>query len=560
MTRNFVKGQAGMLGLMMGLGATALAATPPDAGQTLRELQAPAAPATPRQPAPTLSAGPVETPEAGEGADIAIPVQKVTITGNTAISTEELLALVTDLPGRTATLDALQAAAQRITEHYRKAGFLLARAYLPAQEIREGQLTIAVVEGRVDAIAVDNRSRVKTPRVQAQLADHLPVGRPVRTDASNRALLLLQETPGIGAVQGGLRPGAKVGGTEVAIGLTPEPLVTGYIGADNFGNRFTGQGRLSGGLNFNSPMGYGDRLALQAVVSEDGGLGYGRLAWDAPLGHDGLRLGASLGSTRYELGGSFAALGAEGSAQTASLYGRYPFLLTPDSRASANLSFERRELHDEQASVGFDSRKSSDAAVLSLEGSFSDALLGSAASSGWRVAGTYGRLDLETASVALIDAATARTAGDYGKLALTLTREQRLAGPLTFYVSGNGQYAHKNLDSSEQFVLGGPSAIRAYPTGEGVGDQGWVATAELRWRVVNGVSLAGFYDAGGIETNRKPYVPIGNGRRLQGGGIAARAAWQGFALDASLAWRGDDVPSSDRDRHPRGWVTGSWSF
>jgi hemolysin activation/secretion protein len=549
--------QAGALGLLLGLTGTALAAAP-DAGQTLRELQAPPAPAAPRQPAPSLS---TEAPAtaAGEGSDIAIPVQKVSITGNTAIATAELEALLADLPGRTHTLDALQAAAARITVHYRDRGYLLARAWLPAQEIRNGVVVIAVLEGRVDKLAIDNRSRVHTPRIESLLAAHIPVGQPVRTEGSNRALILLQETPGIGAVQGGLRPGAQIGGTEVALGLTPEAPVTGHVGADNHGNRYTGQGRLSGGVNFNSLMGYGDRLALQAVVSEDDGLDYGRLAWDAPLGNDGLRIGTSFGSTRYELGESFAALGAEGTARTSALYGRYPLVLAPTTRVHLGLALEHRELHDVQASVGFDNRKNANAAVLTLDGSFADSLLGGA-SNAWRFAGTYGRLDLETASTALIDAATARTAGDYGKLTLGLTREQRIAGPVTFYVATNGQYAHKNLDSSEQFSLGGPNAVRAYPTGEGVGDQGWVATAELRWRVLDSLSLAGFYDAGGVEFNRKPYIPLANGHRLGGGGIAARAAWQGFALDASLAWRGDDVPASDRDRHPRGWVTGSWSF
>jgi hemolysin activation/secretion protein len=542
------------------MGSMASAATPPDAGQSLRELQQPTAPQAPAQPAPVLKDQTAPAMAAGEGGDITIPVRQVTISGNAAIATETLMALVADLPGTSPTLDQLQAAARRITDYYRAEGYLLARAYLPAQEIRDGSVTFGVLEGNVEKVIVNNSSRVSTARVQDVLARQLPDGRPVRTAAANRGLLLLQQTPGITGVEGGLSPGARVGDTRVTVSTTGEPLVTGYFAADNAGNRFTGQGRLIAGLDFNSLAGIGDRLAVQGVVSEDDRLGYGRLAWDAPLGSNGLRAGLSAGSTHYELGEAFAPLGAEGTAHTGALYGSYPLVLADTQRVNVSLSLEHRELHDEQASVGFDSRKSADAAVLTLDGSFNDAALGSFASSGWRLAGTYGKLDLETASTALIDAATARTAGDYGKLNLNLTREQALPARFSVYVAASGQYAHRNLDSSEQFSLGGPNAVRAYPTGEGVGDQGWVATAEVRYRVLQSLRFAGFYDAGGIETNRKPFVPLANGQRRKGGGIAASAEWNDFTLDASLAWRDDDLPASDRDRHPRGWVSGSWSF
>lgn len=68
-----------------------------------------------------------------------------------------------------------------------------------------------------------------------------------------------------------------------------------------------------------------------------------------------------------------------------------------------------------------------------------------------------------------------------------------------FYVFAHGQLANRNLDSSEQFYLGGADAVRAYPQGEAGGDSGYQATAELRYQTpVKGMSMTLFADVGEV--------------------------------------------------------------
>ena len=45
-------------------------------------------------------------------------------------------------------------------------------------------------------------------------------------------------------------------------------------------------------------------------------------------------------------------------------------------------------------------------------------------------------------------------------------------GPFSLYVGLNGQVASHNLDASQKFLMGGPSAVRAYDIGDGTVDQG----------------------------------------------------------------------------------------
>ena len=52
---------------------------------------------------------------------------------------------------------------------------------------------------------------------------------------------------------------------------------------------------------------------------------------------------------------------------------------------------------------------------------------------------------------------------------------------MNLHVNFHSQLASKDLDGSEQFVLGGANGVRAYPQGEASGDSGYQATAELRY-------------------------------------------------------------------------------
>jgi hemolysin activation/secretion protein len=125
--------------------------------------------------------------------------------------------------------------------------------------------------------------------------------------------------------------------------------------------------------------------------------------------------------------------------------------------------------------------------------------------------------------------------------------------------------------SSERFSLGGPDGVRAYPTGEALGDIGYVFTAEYRYilpgvKIANAdISLSGFYDQGAIIINKDPLPATGNTvndqnkRRLSGYGFGASLGKDSdFVLRMSAAWRNEnELPSSDTaPRIPRVWVQG----
>jgi hemolysin activation/secretion protein len=137
----------------------AQAQVPPDAGSILRDQQKPAF-ELPTRPAPSIKRDEPARPAAQPSAARFV-LKSIRIGGNTAFAQMDLLAVVQDCIGKEAGFVDLNEAAARISRYYRERGYLVARAYLPAQDIKDGVVEIAVIEGRFGKVELNNKSRVR---------------------------------------------------------------------------------------------------------------------------------------------------------------------------------------------------------------------------------------------------------------------------------------------------------------------------------------------------------------------------------------------------------------
>ncbi len=80
-----------------------------------------------------------------------VVVNVLHISGATRFSEARLIAVAGFAPGHTLNLSDLRHMAVAITDFYNAHGYVVAQAYLPAQEIKDGAVTIAVIEGRYGA-------------------------------------------------------------------------------------------------------------------------------------------------------------------------------------------------------------------------------------------------------------------------------------------------------------------------------------------------------------------------------------------------------------------------
>jgi len=499
-----------------------------------------------------------EKPAAAPEAEVRFPVKGFRFSGNTVVADSRLQELLAALIGKELSLTDLREAAQSISRLYRDEGYLVARAYLPPQDIKDGVVTIAILEGRYGGAELKNRSRVK----DAVLRDHLEKvldDKVVQQKGLDRGLLLMTDLPGVKTLSATLKPGAATGETILEIEASPSDAVKGAIEFDANGNRFTGQNRYSATLNWLSPTGYGDALGLRAF-STGRNLNSVRVTYQLPLGADGWKAGAGYSETRYRLGEEFSVLDASGAATVANVFVSYPLIRTQNFNLYGLLAYEGKQLNDRIGLLASVSDKRSTLYGLTLNGDARDAVGGGGINT-FGLTYSEGDLDLETASVRLADSATARTHGRFSQLNFSLMRLQHLTDKTYLYVYANGQRASKNLDSSEKMSLGGASGVRAYPQGEAAGDEGYLATAELRHNlqlagVAPTLQLVAFLDAGGIRINHNPFSPGANSRRLSAIGVGLNVVQSDdYQLRFSWAWKLRAEPAqSDNDRGGRGWV------
>ena len=108
------------------------------------------------------------------------------------------------------------------------------------------------------------------------------------------------------------------------------------------------------------------------------------------------------------------------------------------------------------------------------------------------------------------------------------------------YVGFTGQWASKNLDSSEQFFLGGPNTVRGYDVGELTGAQGNLVTIEFRHHLElswpGAWQVSGFVDSGHVEPYKTTFVPGPNSARMNSAGLGLN--WNGpndWLVSASIS-------------------------
>jgi hemolysin activation/secretion protein len=504
----------------------------PDAGQTMREIQKQPQLTVPKVVTPLRLEGEL-VPKGFENKDVLITVKSIRIEGTTIFSVSELDPLVADLIGPQHSLAQINAGVARITAYYRTRGYVVSRAYLPEQDIRNGVVVIRVLEGVLDKQQVKNLSLLSDDLANDYLQG-IKSGSVLRAQLVDRALLLLGDTPGVGGARAGLQPGSSVGTTDLLVEIDPSKPYTANLDVDNYGNYYMGEYRIGGALALNSPLNIGDQFSVRGITSGSN-MSYARVSYQFPVGHDGFRLGLAYADTRYSLGKTYAGVGKHGLATSSSAFATYPFIRSQSTNLSGTLTWETKKLVDQTDLTSTLVNKQVRLFNLGLSGNHQDNLFGMGVTS-LDASLVSGRLDMDAVSLQT-DIATAKTNGAYSKALYNLNRLQRVTSQDTLSFNLSGQQASKNLDSSELFSLGGANGVRAYPQGEGIGDQGWLTNFEIRHTLLNQLQGLAFYDAGTVTINRNPFAAGINTRHIAGVGFGLNAQYGWLQLKTSVAWR-----------------------
>lgn len=497
-----------------------------------------------------------------------------------SFSVSELQNLLLDLNGKSLAFDQIQIAADRIKDFYNSKGFFLAQAIIPKQEIKDGVLIIFINEGKLDSkepYKINKKNlRISEDRIKAYMDNALKDN--FLKDSVERGLLNINDNPGV-RTSLMLEPGIDPGSTKMVLDINEGPLVQGTVSVDNYGNRYTGDLRATASVDFNNPTGIGDQIGILGTKAIEGDLEIKKISYNFPIGTNGLRGGAFYSIVDFKVGKELSGSRFTGKAENANLNLKYPIYRSTAESLLTNFNYDKKYLYNATAGAA-----TSDKELDNYTLGFTYQKIDQFISGGYtQVSINFTRGDLDLSKVAdslNTDQGTSgyKTNGSFNKQNLQLSRIQQLPEKFTLNFVGDAQFASKNLDTSEKMSLGGPSGVRAYPSGEASGDEGYRYSLDLRYSLGNfpyfgDITPLIFYDYGRIKQYKNKDVSTSsvtnNEYSLSGYGLGLEAAnSNNFSLKFIAAHTNGSNPgastqgndSDGRKDNTRYWVLANFNF
>ncbi|MCD8515244.1 MAG: hypothetical protein LRY31_04220 [Burkholderiaceae bacterium] len=414
-------------------------------------------------PVPGLRGAELEPPmREVPGGGATIDVARFAFVGNRELTSAELEARVADRLGRPYTLADLENLAIELTRYYRSRGYFVARVYVPEQEVANGVVTLRAVEGNYGQFILDNQSLVRDDIVQGML-DDVKKYDIVSLDTLERAMLIINDTPGVRVVRADVMPGEAVGTSDFAVGTVATPAHQGYVLVDNHGTRATGRDRVSANWDWNSPTGRGDRLSVSGLASFTGDLLNGRLGYSTVLSPSGWRGEVALARTEYSLRGQFD--GVAGTADSFELGATYPIRRIRAQTIQFGVNYAHKQLGVKSDGVSVNASRS-DSVTTSLSLRDERLLWGMDGVTQASLALTAGQLNIRDSVQRDLDAQRSKTHGNFSRLSLNLSRVSLINDDWNVATSFRMQRAlGRNLDGSEYMGVTGPGGVMAYSSG-----------------------------------------------------------------------------------------------
>jgi len=501
-------------------------------------------PPIPQQPAPgpTVRDGPT------------LPLKRIEIEGNTAIDDAQLQALAEPYLGRDVSLEELFRLRDAMTLAYVNAGFVNSGAVLPDQDVVDGVVRFVIVEGALEQVEVSNTEHLDPDFVAARLARGSAV--PLDVDALQERLQLLILDPSVRRVDARLGPGSEPGQARLEVEVEEERPVGADLTFSNNQSTSIGSNHVGVGLTLRNIVGRTERLRMFAGASE--GLGEAVVDYALPLTPNLLTAYVRGELSRSEIvTPDVNTLDIESETDSITIGLLMPVIETTSNRVELDLSFMREHnettLLDEPFSFSPGAENGeTDLSLLRF-------------AQRWQNRGTRRAISFGSTFTLGLDVLGAtdndgnEPDGEFLAWLGQIEAAQRLFSDRDQLVArGELQLASDPLLASEQFAAGGIDSVRGYRVNEIVRDNGWTASIEYRYPILDlfdeeivddetTFEIVPFFDAGGGFKHSGRDDPA-QADALFAPGIGmryARADWLSAELYIGFPLTGQDGATND---------------
>ena len=452
----------------------------------------------------------------------------------TSTDVQRLVWLVRDQQSRRGILlSQIESVADKITQFYRERGFILAKAYIPKQKVRDGVVNLTLLVGVLGEVKTHGNRLYSDQLLTSVFKDVLT--KPVTREVVEEKLYLINDYPGISA-DGYFEPGQQVGDTKININVKNEDRYNANIRLDNHGTDQTGLYRLYGELQGNNLLGYADLLKLSLLgASRPNNTQYWRLNYQMSLFNPRFKLGLGISKNQFIVDQSIVLTSVDlsGVVNVKDLGLTYVMKRSRLENYSVAFSYDRVE-SDLQVGNTPDVDRRLDEELQNLSIQFDYDVLNESSHMLHQ-----GNVKLTSGSFVFgVDPGQDNRykilSADY--TALKFWRLPLFGSDTRIIVRSNAQYAGANLSSIVRFSLAGASRVRAFSPNLYSADD--AVYAGVDW-VFNNPALLGFnkFKNTLLQESIKPMVFIDYGWGKQYSLVPEEADTQGQLASAGLGFQ-----------------------
>ncbi len=402
-----------------------------------------------------------------------ITIRSIEIGGNTVIQSRVLKRTLKAYVDRPLTMKELKEICVVIQNKYIRRGYFLTRAYLPAQEIREGVLKIEVIEGKLGAVHVVGNRHYSTKFIAGYFEKYK--NKPIQYNKILKTLFLLDENSDleVGAV---FKKGMQFGTADLVLKVADKRPIHLTLDTNNYGSDHTTHQRTGTRLDYGNLIMYGDSLTLIEVLgSPISHLNFTDVIYHAPVNTIGTSLDLSYLCANFKTDKvdqvCYVGRSHIGGVKLNQALHRTRLLNTDFFS-----SFDVKQIQN----FGDGKRASFNKLRVLTAGMLIDYIDGWKGrnlfnfSFGWGIPGIFGG-----SSAKSDDSTRLGSGGQFLKMNLGWKRLQQLPYNCFILLNVAGQMSVDKLPLPEEIYIGGIDTVRGYPLAEGISDCGYYGTIEF---------------------------------------------------------------------------------
>lgn len=400
------------------------------------------------------------------------------------------------------SIDRLNRLTKSLTKHFRDQGLLLARVYIPEQNIKNNIVKFSMVKGIIEDV---RSSQLETTKNTSDLYHESTLSRPFRalTDKPSyradleSAMIRLGSYPGL-KTETQFMPGSTQGNTQLNIQVTEQNKFNGFLTFDNFGSEYTGSYRVQAKGYINNFTGNADQLSIGLLTTlNPTNSYYGSLGYEIPIEvfikdssmwsflnpffYNGYLFSTGMEQNTYSIGKELESLNIKGEASTYFYALSKPWLLNSKNKIRSQIRLDLKTARSQQNGKVIDKDKLT---VISLNNSYSfvDYLFDRANTAfhfdiHQGLETTLGSMSNDDENSRLGEN-TGYAPANFTKYNFEFSRLQQVDS-FQLLTKFNYQHSDDTLIALEQIALGGPYAVRGYTSADYSADTAFQTTIEL---------------------------------------------------------------------------------